>query len=616
VNNANPKPEQAKSLALELIGSFVYTSLGQSAKIRQGIKMILRCPNCDRKLECVIEAGVECTLDCPACNEPFTITGEEATQLSSKQQGIKFQKGSFEDDIDRTSMTIAEYMAEKGMKGGVDLDGDVSSTNLKSSLIIGEHGKKYEIKDIAGQGGMGVVHIAKDVNIKRKIAMKVIIGDGKDINDEQLLRFISEAQVTGQLEHPSIVPVHELGIDADNNIFYTMKLINGVTLKEIIKQIKAGHQKTIRSYPLSSLMNIFIKVCEGMAFAHSKGVIHRDLKPENIMIGEFGEVVILDWGLVKVLDTDEDDSAIEHARKVIKQGDKKAFTKVGSSRTIDVHQTMEGAAMGTPSFMAPEQAYGKIDALGSRTDIYALGGILYNILSLRCAVHGKHVNAILLNIVSGKLDPLIRKGAKLPHIPNGIPQGLAAVTSKAMALLPEDRYETAAEIKSDIEAWQSGFATGAEDAGIGTQLKLLIKRNKKLVITSLTLALAALFLITGITWYSFKQIKERESIAIIAKEEALKAEKEAIKAHENTRIISRKASPKFVDEAERFLISWKMDDAWEAALTATELDPKNAKAWYVRGRASLMKQNLKEARQAFEQCSKYSLSDESLKKAK
>src|SRR5580698_7303654 len=158
--------------------------------------------------------------------------------------------------------------------------------------------KKYKVITTINRGGMGVILQARDLRIRRTVAMKVM-KTSNQFSRENVLRFIDEAQLTGQLEHPNIVPVYELGIDEQGETFYTMKFVKGTTLDDVLRGIRNGKQKTIEKYPLGALLTIFQKVCDGVAFAHSKSVVHRDLKPENIMIGSFGEVLVMDWGLAK-----------------------------------------------------------------------------------------------------------------------------------------------------------------------------------------------------------------------------------------------------------------------------------------------------------------------------
>src|SRR5260221_7232916 len=184
--------------------------------------------------------------------------------------------------------------------------------------------------------------------MRRTVAMKVMKTSNLFCR-ENVLRFIEEAQLTGELEHPNIVPVYELGIDDQGEIFYTMKFVKGTTLDDVLRGIRNGRQKTIDKYPLVALLTIFQKVCDGVAFAHAKGVVHRDLKPENIMIGSFGEVLVMDWGLAKNMTGGRSDAPPAPAEPLApaKPDDLRGF------------ETMNGLIVGTPPYISPEQARGE-----------------------------------------------------------------------------------------------------------------------------------------------------------------------------------------------------------------------------------------------------------------
>lgn len=200
-------------------------------------------------------------------------------------------------DIDRASMTVSQYLAGRDIAArGVEIGPDASRA---SSHLETEPARKYDVGKFVARGGMGMILSAKDRCIRRHVAMKVMTAKYPPTGD-QILRFIEEGQVTGQLEHPNIVPVHELGVDAKGHVFYTMKMVRGHTLKDVLGGLRSGDPDTLCDYSLMHLLSIFQRICDGVAFAHSRGVIHRDLKPENIMLGDFGEVLVMDWGLAKV----------------------------------------------------------------------------------------------------------------------------------------------------------------------------------------------------------------------------------------------------------------------------------------------------------------------------
>ncbi|MBN1268055.1 MAG: protein kinase [Kiritimatiellae bacterium] len=366
--------------------------------------------------------------------------------------------------------TITEFLVQQGLTKGVTLEDDVEYS--AASILRVEGGRKYEIGRELAKGGMGIIHEARDLNCRRTVAMKVMPKETRS-KTEDLLRFIEEAQITSQLEHPNIAPVHELGLDAEGNVFYTMKYVKGVTLTDVLNSLRAGDRQTIDEYPLARLLTIFQKACDGVAFAHSKGVIHRDLKPENIMIGEYGEVVVMDWGLAKVLAlaagavpgpveavTGAAGPAATEAADTGVSEEKKGDT-VTSIRTETGTRlaTMFGRIMGTPGFMAPEQVRVGDAELDQRTDVYSLGAILYSILTLHSSIREKEIKEALKKILAGDIPPAVSFNGRgnLPHCPGGkVPEHLSAVAMKAMSVDPAERHATVKEFQQELEDYQNG----------------------------------------------------------------------------------------------------------------------------------------------------------------
>jgi len=237
--------------------------------------------------------------------------------------------------------------------------------------------RRYEIGSLIKRGGMGGILDAREATIRRTVAMKVMLDD--NAQGPEVRRFIQEAQITGQLEHPNIVPVHELGVNERGQIYYTMKFVDGVTLRDILVAIEAGDAEMTTLYPLAALLTIFQKVCDAVAFAHSRGVVHRDLKPDNLMIGRYGEVLVMDWGLAKLV-----------ARATGSETSTVLVAAVRDDSLVDDWRTLDGQIMGTPCYMAPEQAEGRIDEIDAAADIYALGSILYHLLVLESPVREIH----------------------------------------------------------------------------------------------------------------------------------------------------------------------------------------------------------------------------------
>lgn len=246
----------------------------------------------------------------------------------------------------------------------------------------------YEVGDEVARGGMGVILNAFDINIRREVAMKVIGSDWVE-SREFIERFVREAQVQGQLEHPNICPVHELGVDQDGKVYFTMKMVQGVSLADMIKEARETDADG-DPQRLIEVLNIFLKICDGIAFAHSRGIIHRDLKPDNIMVGDFGEVYVMDWGLARILGSED----VRSSGLII----------AGRPPTGETLKTLAGSVVGTPAYMSPEQAGGKIDEMDERSDIYSLGALLYELLTMAPPFSGRTPWDILSRI--GKEVPL------------------------------------------------------------------------------------------------------------------------------------------------------------------------------------------------------------------
>ena len=313
------------------------------------------------------------------------------------------------------------------------------------------------------KGGMGAILEGDDCKLGRKIAVKVMLDP--NASAEQTQRFIQEAAVLGRLEHPNIVPIHDLGRDSEGSLYYTMKLVKGRTLQAIIDDLRKNEQEALEHYTLDRLLTIFRKVCDALAFAHANNIIHRDLKPENVMVGEFGEVLVMDWGIAKILDG----SADTHVRSV---PDPSSGQERPLSSTASLTATLDGAVMGTPNYMSPEQAMGKVNELDERSDIFSLGGILYAILTLRPPVEGKDVWEVLERVQTASITAPTAFGTTissrarpatngtvlesqnlppLPHMPGGrVPSALSSVAMKALALDKAKRYQHIAAFSAGI----------------------------------------------------------------------------------------------------------------------------------------------------------------------
>ena len=301
-----------------------------------------------------------------------------------------------------------------------------------------EHYK--DVKTI-GMGGVGAVLRSKEPNLGREVALKILRPNFRN-RRQAVERFLREARATAQIEHPNIVPVHELGLMDGIGFFFSMKKISGENLGHIIAMLSEKNSEYVQNYSRLQLLEIFVSSCQGVAFAHTKGVIHRDLKPENIMVGAFGEVLVMDWGLVKNIAEHESENNVN----------------LDLSDGASAMHTMDGAISGTPLFMPPEQAKGKTSEIDQRSDIYSLGAILYSILTLKSSPFDGHgsISDVLHAVIRGDF---ISPRNRAPELK--IPLELEAVCLKAMAHDKAARYQSVQELIRDIQNYMEGRPVSA-----------------------------------------------------------------------------------------------------------------------------------------------------------
>ena len=440
-----------------------------------------RCPNCKHELPVNAPQGL-----CPAC---LLARAMESEALS----------------LSRPGSPVAKAWQSNGGSHGKVLEGLRSSIGEIPSILLRDTQAepdppvvlpwsrempadkgRYQVLGEIAQGGMGAVFRGRDPDLGRDLAFKVLLEEYHN-DPEMTRRFVEEAQISGQLQHPGIVPVYELGSFADRRLYFTMKLVKGRTLAALLKdRSDPGHD-------LPRFLGIFEQVCQTMAYAHARGVIHRDLKPSNVMVGSFGEVQVMDWGLAKVLPqggtADESHPhQDEGARSVIRT------VRTGS----DVAESQPGSVRGTPAYMAPEQAEGDITAINEQADVFGLGSILCEILTGRPAYTGPTREAILRLARRGETAGAMRK---LDNC--GVNAELIGMARDCLAADPAGRPRDAGEVARRITAYFAGVQEQLRAAELGrvaeearaeeAEAKASAERQAR----RLTAALAATVLLAG-----------------------------------------------------------------------------------------------------------------------
>jgi serine/threonine-protein kinase len=330
-------------------------------------------------------------------------------------------------------------------------------------------------------GGEKVIFKAYDPRTDRQVAIA-------RPKDSQTTRgkeaFLREARITSSLQHPNILPVYEIGLDHDQQPFFVMRLLKGEDLGSIVKRQIENKARDHDRHWLEDLMTVFLKLCGAMTYAHSQGVLHLDIKPANVMIGRFGEVHLLDWGLSTVMEKER-----SHL-------DPDLLNSIATTGTMQ----------GTPGFMAPEQLSG-LSRESVQTDVYALGALLYFMLTGTIPVKGTDAADVQNNTRAGRIIPPQKRRPGLP-----IPDSLSAVALKALALKPEDRYQTVEELSDEVSRYLRGFAPAAERASPLKRMQLLVKRHNQ-VSTALLIAGVALITVIGIFYQRERLQSQRLELA-------------------------------------------------------------------------------------------------------
>ncbi len=443
------------------------------------------CP-CGKKLS-VGEDRAGKRVRCPGCGQGIEVPAASPRFPASPRQWLEESVGG-----------TLSFMVRRPPDDMPGFDELLSGPAADESRLA-----RYEVAGSLGRGGMGEVLLVKDPEIGRELAAKVIL-PGRSDGRRALEKFLLEAQVTGQLEHPNIVPVHELGLAPDGRVYFTMKRVRGKDLAKVLDEQAApgrrgrssGVRRRAKGGPGRALgvervgddgaarvrlLEVFLKVLDAVAFAHSRGVIHRDLKPANVMVGEYGEVLVLDWGLARVVGCP--DPAAEAVTPDFQAGEVARLVQAGQD-SAEPLVTREGQVMGTLMYMPPEQAEGKIAEIDHRSDVYSLGAILYEILTLEHPLSGSNPHHLLAQVARGELVP---PSARAPH--RDVPRELEAAVLKAMAHEPARRYQDVASFRADIVAYLAGGQLAAARYSPWQLAAKWVRRHKALAIgTSAVLA--------------------------------------------------------------------------------------------------------------------------------
>ncbi|MET0789981.1 MAG: serine/threonine-protein kinase, partial [Polyangiaceae bacterium] len=399
-----------------------------------------------------------------------------------------------------------------------------------------------------GRGAIGRVFVAEDLHLGREVAIKELLDESQDSASgsralQTISRFLREARVTGALEHPNIVPVYELGQRADGTLYYTMRIVPGRTLATAIGESKNVQQRL-------SLVNHFSGLCQAIAYAHSRGIVHRDIKPDNVMIGEFGETVVLDWGMAKLCENEQGEPEDRESLAPASERKPTQAPALGPELS-NPGLTVEGSICGTPLYMSPEQAAGRSGEVDYRSDVWALGVVLYTILSGRAPFSGKSLLELVAQVTAGTYIPLRTHD---PHIP---PE-LAAIVERALRTNPAERYASARGLARDVQAYQAGMRVAAYEYSSLELLQRFVARHRATVTAS---ALACVvILVAGIVAY--RRVVAARDRALVAEQRARDNE---LSARRNAEHARHSLSEVLLERAEQAL---QEGDAVDAELLA------------------------------------------------
>ncbi len=362
--------------------------------------------------------------------------------------------------MDTTEDTIVTTFISRDTFHNAELNSE-ENLPLLSELSLKPRDRYKFIRTI-GIGGMKTVLLVYDKDTRRNVAL-AMMPDFNNRSNQELSKFINEALITAKLEHPNIVPIHDIGLDSNMSPYFVMTFLSGMMLSSLLSRMKNGDEEILRFYYARKMLLNFQKICHAVEFAHSQNILHLDLKPANVHIGKYGEVQVLDWGLARVMDKDLKQEIDDKKNKFLQNMANNA------NQANNKH-----VALGTPGFMAPEQALGK--ELDCRADVYSLGAILFSILMLRSPT-AFLPNTDTKTILKATIDGSIINDVEMINESRPIPPALEAICRKAMATNPSDRYQTVKALRDDIGNYLSNYPTLAESPVASRKMVLFVKRN-------------------------------------------------------------------------------------------------------------------------------------------
>ncbi|MBX3474738.1 MAG: protein kinase [Planctomycetes bacterium] len=504
------------------------------------------------------DEAVRVLAELPSDTEPMQTLLQLAP--ANVRTGLKVEAESLAENPDLAAQTLASFGISRSDASSLltGTNADTARTVKETLLTVagsrpatdrvteaisrlpkaGDSGR-YTVKSEFARGGMGRVLLALDNAVGREVAMKELLpsvvgssslpASARDASRGELVeRFLREAKVTGQLEHPNIVPVYEIGSREDGRVFYTMKLVRGKTLASRLKAIQTdetldAHEKLVHRL---KLLDAFHDVCNAIAYAHSRHVIHRDLKPANIMLGEYGETLVLDWGLARV--QGQEDRIAKGKTGKLPDLSPSLLQEGSDARTLD------GAVLGTPAYMPPEQARGELVNVDERSDVYALGAMLYEILAGRPPYEGPTAQTVLAKV-------LVLEPESLAKVVPEAPRELVALADKAMAREKNDRIGSARHLAMEIAAYRDGRALSVYQYSTGELMMRFVRRNR----TAVGVALAALVALLCLGTYAVINIADerdqaRSALNLATQERESRERVERQNAEERARLVSQR----------------------------------------------------------------------------